>query len=292
MTDTTTEQAGRPAKGGRPEPVTDLVTGSAIGRIELDWRSEPYEPFVDHHAIYASRSPRVPIGPDTLLGKTIYPHYVHDRLGGEEQTWHYRVVVVEASGLHSRPSKEVSGTSTASVAVTGEPVATIGAFDHKGLELALSPDGYADFTTTFPDGPDFTYGVDDPSTDWPYIHPGPADRWADSKTWRATFRFGLDAVPDVPVWLSMWLIDTHATIPGTAVLGLGGSEITTVEFEGGATRGSLEGDATRPSSPLVPSYVEVELPRERLSAGENVLTIDKVDGSWHAYDALGIFLVP
>jgi hypothetical protein len=273
-----------------PKPVSALAASGEIGRIRLTWKSEPYQPFVDHYAVYASRQPSVPIGPETLLGKTIYPHFVHSRLGGEAQTWHYRVVVVEAAGYRSAPSRTVAGTSLASIAVTGQPIATIGTFDHKSLELALAPNGYAQYPARFPSGPDFTDGVSDPATDWSYIHPGPSDAWANRKAWKATFRFQLASVPASGLWLSIWLIDTHATIPGSAVLGLGGSEFTTVSFEGGATRGSLEGDATRPGSPLRPSYVELELPRDRLVAGENVLTIDKRAGSWHAYDALGVFL--
>lgn len=62
-----------------------------------------------------------------------------------------------------------------------------------------------------------------------------------------------------------------------------------MELENGATRGSLEGDATVPGSALVPSYVELRLPASALKTGENVLTIDKRTGSWHAYDALGVF---
>jgi hypothetical protein len=44
-----------------------------------------------------------------------------------------------------------------------------------------------------------------------------------------------------------------------------------------------------PGTALKPSYVEFVLPRAGLVAGENVLTVDKNIGSWHVYDALGIF---
>ncbi|HEY6738101.1 MAG TPA: hypothetical protein VI076_04575 [Actinopolymorphaceae bacterium] len=274
----------------KPRPATNLRTTSTIGRITLTWESEPYDPFVDHYAVHASESSAAPIDESTLLGKTVYPRFVHDRLGGRAQTWHYRVVVVEAAGNRSRPSAVATGTSVESVAVSGEPIATVGSFDHKGLEFALSPNGYAQYRTRFPNGPDYTFGTSDPATDWAYIHPGPADSWAGNQAWEARFRFTLETVPDAPVWLSLWLIDTHATIPGTAKLRLGGTEFTGVTFEGGATRGSLEGDATRPGSPLRPSYVELELPRDNLVAGENVLGIEKIDGSWHAYDAMGVFV--
>ena len=99
-------------------------------------------------------------------------------------------------------------------------------------------------------------------------------------------------MPPSPVWLAIWLIDTHATSPGVATLGLNGVPVTEVALERGATRGSLEGDTTLPGNPLRPSYVELPLPQAALVAGENVLTIDKVSGSWHAYDAVGVFAQP
>jgi hypothetical protein len=87
----------------------------------------------------------------------------------------------------------------------------------------------------------------------------------------------------------MWLIDTHASSPGVAVLTLNGTPVREVPLERGATRGSLEGDATVPGTTLKPSYLELALPRAALVTGENVLTIDKNTGSWHVYDAIGIF---
>lgn len=272
-----------------PAVVRDLRAGGELGRIRLTWAGEAYRPLVDHYAVYASESPEVPIEPAALLGKTLYPNFVHGRLGGRARTWHYRVVVVDAAGERSRPSRTVRGASVESVAVSGRPIATVGTFDQRSLELALAPNGYAQFPTRFPDGVDYTYGVHAPGTGWPYLHPGPSDAWAGRKAHRFTFRFALPAVPAGEVWLAIWLIDTHATAAGSVHLGLNGTAVREVTLERGATRGSLEGDATVPGSPLKPSYVELALPRDRLVTGENVLTVDKNAGSWHAYDALGVF---
>jgi hypothetical protein len=57
----------------------------------------------------------------------------------------------------------------------------------------------------------------------------------------------------------------------------------------GATKGSTQGDATVPGTPLRPSLVELPIPRSALKAGTNVLSLGKAAGSWHAYDALGVF---
>ncbi|KAB2349488.1 polysaccharide lyase family protein [Actinomadura rudentiformis] len=272
-----------------PRPVRRLRAKGEVGRIRLSWEGDPYKPFVDHYAVYGARTPGFKIGPDTLIAKTIYASFAHDRMGGNRQDWHYRIVVVDAAGNRSRPSAEVSGHSTESVVVSGKPIATVGSFDHKSLEMALAPNLSAQYRTKFPNGVDYTFGTSKPESDWSYIQPGPSDAWAGNKPSRATFRFALDAVPTAETWLAIWLLDTHASLAGAVTLAVNGTQISEVQLERGASRGSLEGDATVPGTPLKPSYVELPVPASALKAGENVLTIDKKIGSWHVYDALGIF---
>jgi hypothetical protein len=286
---TVTRRSALALTGRRPRPVHGLRAQAEIGRIRLTWKGEAYEPLVDHYAIYGSRSRGFGIGPETLVGKTVYGYFVHDRMGGRRQDWYYRIVVVDAAGNRSRPSPELAAHSVESVTVNGRALATVGNFDHKTLELALAPAGYAQYRTRFPNGSDYTYGKSSPGNDWAYIQPGPSDSWAGSRPSLATFRFPLEAVPSGETWLAIWLVDTHASIPGTIRLALNGTPVREVKLENGGTRGSLEGDATLPSTPLKPSYVELALPAAALKAGENVLTIDKQIGSWHVYDALGIF---
>ncbi|MEW2357678.1 polysaccharide lyase family protein [Spirillospora sp. NPDC029432] len=289
MTVTRRSALGLGAAARRPRPVHGLRAEPGIGRIRLSWKGEAYAPLVDHYAIYGSRSAGFGVGPDTLVGKTVYGYFAHDRMGGARQEWHYRIVTVDAAGNRSRPSAELSASSVESVTVAGSALATVGDFDHKTLELALAPKGYAQYRARFGDGPDYTYGKSTPGNDWAYIQPGPADSWAGNRPSRATFRFPLESVPSGETWLAVWLVDTHASLPGTVKLALNGTPVREVPLEFGGTRGSMEGDATLPNTPLKPSYVELPLPAAALKAGENVLTIDKQVGSWHVYDALGIF---
>lgn len=261
--------------------VRRLRATGELGRIRLSWQGEPYRPLVDHYAVYATP----PGGAESLIGKTVYANFAHSGLGGSARTFRYRVVTVDAAGDRSRPSSPVVGSSVESVTVAGRPIATVGTFDHKSLELALAPGGYAQYPTRYPNGVDF------PATDWPYLHPGPADAWAGRKAHRFTLRFSLGATPAADPWLAVWLIDSHATNPGAVVVGLNGTPVREVPLERGGTRGSLDGDATLPGTLLKPSYVELPLPRAALVPGENVLTIDKNAGSWHAYDAVGLFEV-
>ncbi|WP_107485795.1 polysaccharide lyase family protein [Streptomyces marincola] len=268
-------------------PVRGLRAEGRIAAVDLTWNAAPWVPLVDHFEVYAARDRAPRENADTLIARTLYPHFTHAVLGPHAVTWHYRVVAVMASGARGRAAT-ARATTSASYA-TGRPVAVVGEFDHKGLEFALSPAGSSRYLATFPDGVDYRYGQSTPGTHWPYLHPGPSDGWAGRRSHRFALRFALDAAPAADLGFALWLTDTHATIPGRAVLALNGTEISEIAFEKGATKGSLEGDATRPGNPLKPSFVELPLPADAFTSGENVLTLDKTDGSWHAYDAIGVF---
>ncbi|NEE01470.1 polysaccharide lyase family protein [Phytoactinopolyspora halotolerans] len=270
--------------------ITGLDGEGELARIVLDWTPVPWETVVDHYAVYGVRgADDVDVEPDTLLAKTVYPYFEHRGLGGASEQWVYRVVTVDAAGSRSRPSAPVTISSVESVSVSGTPLAVVGEFDGKGLEFALSPDGYAQYNATFPDGVDFRYGTDQAGTGWSYLQPGPADSWAGRRDHLFRLRFDLAEVPTDDVDLALWLIDSHATIPGSAVLTVNGTEVDRLTFDGGATKGSTQGDSTVPGSPLKPSYIERTLPAGLLADGENTLELFKDDGSWIAYDAIGVF---
>lgn len=276
---------------GRHVPAVSGLRGQGeLGRIIVDWTPLPWAVVVDHYAVYGtSGTGDVAVEPANLLTKTVYPRLVHRGLGGAGATWTYRVVAVDAAGSRSKPSRPLTASSQESVTASGTPLAVVGEYDGKGLEFALSPGGYSQYPATFPNGVVFRHGTDDAGTGWSYLHPGPADGWAGRRTHTFRLRVDLDAAPAGEVWLALWLIDSHASIPGSAVLDINGTTVDRLVFEGGATRGSTVGDSTLPGSPLRPSYVERQLPPGLLAPGENVLTLTKDDGSWIAYDAIGLF---
>lgn len=276
--------------GRHVSTVTGLRAEGQLGRIALDWTPLPWDTVVDHYAVYgAGGADDVEISPSTLLTKTVYPHFLHSGLGGNAARWAYRVVTVDAAGARSAPSAPLATSSKTSVTATGSPLAVVGSYDGKGLEFALSPNGYSRFPATFPDGVDYRVGADAPGTGWSYLFPGPSDSWAGRRTYTFRLRFDLAAVPAGEVWLAIWLIDSHATIPGSVVLSINGTTVDRLGFEGGATRGSVEGDTTVPGTRLRPSYLERPLPGGLLTTGENVLTMVKDEGSWIAWDAIGLF---
>lgn len=273
----------------RPGPVADVTADPSLGEIEVSWSHVPWKPLLDYYAIHAARGKSPSLSPDTLLGKTVYSGFSHIRLGPEAQSWTYRIVVVDAAGKASRASQAVSATSVESVVVRGHSIVHVGSFDGKDFELALAPDGYASYPDQFPDDVDFEYGVDAPDEGWCYIHPGPNDAWAGSRSHAFSLHFDIDEVPSSDVTLAIWLIDAHRFHPGAAVISLNGSTVTEWEVPSGATRGHLLGDSTKPDSPLRPSYEEIVLPHQSLKAGRNIITVDKVEGSYHVYDAIGLF---
>lgn len=278
--------------GRHVRTVTGLRSEGQLGRIILDWAPVPWDTVVDHYAVYgAPDAPDVEPGQATLLTKTVYPRFVHSGLGGAARRFAYRVVTVDAAGARSRPSAPLAASSLESVTRTGSPLAVVGAFDGKGLEFALSPNRYSRYPARFPNGVDFRAGTDAPRTGWSYLQPGPSDAWAGRRTHTFRLRFDLAAVPAGEIWLAIWLIDSHATIPGSVVLDVNGTTVDRLRFEGGATRGSLEGDATVPGTRLRPSYLERPLPTGLFRPGENVLTMVKDEGSWIAWDAIGVFAV-
>ncbi|WP_078965924.1 polysaccharide lyase family protein [Streptomyces aureocirculatus] len=300
MTDTTLPAAstvaathpGRRHEHHVPGTVSGLTATGGLAVVELSWRS--YRPrhgqLVDHYEVYVSeRAGRAGglAGTATLLGRTLYPHFTH-RVGPEPRTRYYSVVAVVDSGARTRSARPVAAVNARSVAA-GRAVAQVGEFDHKGLEFALSPDQSASYRTAFPTGVNYRYGSSTPGRDWCYLHPGPLDAWAGRKEHTFTLRFDLSLAPKDDLACALWLIDSHATAAGGAEVTLNDSPVRTLEFRGGATRGSVEGDAARPGTALKPSYYEFPVAAGLFRAGENVLKVRKTSGSWIAYDALGIF---
>jgi hypothetical protein len=271
-------------------PVAGLKATAELKRNNLVWTPAPWSTVLDHYRVHGvPGTGDVPIRPDTLIAKTPYPHYEHRGLdaGGEE--WTYQVVVIDAAGSASKPSDRVEVTSTRSVTVSGSPLAVVGTFDGKGVEMALSPNGSSRYPTTFPNDVDFRYGVDSASTGWSYLQPGPSDAWAGRRNHLFRLRFDLSTAPAQDVDIALWLIDSHATIAGSAVLSVNGTTVDRLAFANGATKGSTMADSTVPGTPLKPSYIERPLARELFRQGENVLELFKDDGSWIAYDAIGVF---
>ena len=275
----------------RPDRVTGLEADPAIARVILTWTSLGFDPLIDHYRIHGVAEPDADFRPsaDNLIGKTVYPRYVHQSIAPEGETWTYQVLAVSASGHRGKPSPPLTAESLASVTGTGVEVARIGDFDAKTLEHRFAPAGYAQIPTSYPDAEiDYRQGESTPAEGWPYLLPGPGDAWAGRKVYRARWHLDLDAAPEQDHDLAVWLVDT-TRLGGVLQVIVNDTPVADIELPVGSTRGSREGDATVPGSLLLRSYHEPAVPASTLQAGENVIEFVLAEGGWAAWDAVGLF---
>jgi hypothetical protein len=274
----------------RPDQVTGLRPEPAIARTVLSWTSLGFDPLIDHYRVHGVRGERPGFEPTdgTLLGKTVYPQFVH-HVDPRGETWTYRVVAVSDAGWTGRPSDTLVAASVASVVATGRPVATIGEFDGRTLEHRFAPSGYAQIPPAYPDALyEYVQGRDTPSAAWPYLLPGPGDAWAGRRAYTARWHLDLPEAPAGDHDLALWLVDT-TNLGGVLRVTVNGTRLADVTLARGGTRGSREGDATVPGTALVRSYHELPVPGDRLRAGANAVELLLAEGGWVAWDAVGLF---
>ena len=156
----------------------------------------------------------------------------------------------------------------------------IGAQDHSNAEFALAPKGYHHFAE---DG-FFIVGRSDPKTAWPYVHPGPVDRWAGKQPHTFSVLFGIkQAVPQGTCCLVLDMLDTQHAAPPTLRIEING-QVAERKLPAGASDDSLSGN---PSAGK-PRQVTVEFPAALLQAGNNQVQITTTAGSWFLYDSLAL----
>ncbi|MGO1286864.1 MAG: polysaccharide lyase family protein [Brachybacterium sp.] len=274
----------------QPGTITSLHAAPAVASTTLTWDPLGWDPLIDHFRIYAAAGESAPPEPDEedLLGKTVYPRFVHDGQDPAGETWTYRVLAVSDAGLRSEPGETVTASSLASVTSTGRAVATIGDFDGRTLEHRHAPAGYTRIPGEHPEALiEYVQGADTPGEAWPYLLPGPGDTWAGSRDYRARWTLTIED-PQTPHDLALWLVDT-TRLGGTLRISVDGEHMADVELPLGATRGSREGDANVPGTALMPSYHELEIPQRMLPVGECEIEFHLAAGGWVAWDAIGVF---
>lgn len=273
-----------------PQTVSAVTASAAIARVELSWTPLPWEPLIDHYRVYAAPTPhRAALADEAdLIGKTVYPRFVHKGLDPAGQRLYYVIVSVSDSGRRSRPSTPVLGESRASVTATGRELARVGNFDGRTLEFRFAPSDYGKIPAAHPQGViDVGRGADQ-TRRWPYLLPGPGDAWAGRKAYRLRWSVSLDIAPRHPVDMAVWLVDT-TRLGGRLDVTVNGVTGQSVDLPQGATRGSRDGDATLAGSTLLRSFHEFELPGRTLTAGENVVEFTLAEGGWVAWDAVGLY---
>lgn len=227
---------------------------------------------------------------DEPLAVVQQPRFVHTGHGPLAVRWSYSVAVIVDG--QERLVGTASAASRTSVTLTGTPVAKVGSFDGSGAELALTPEGFVHYRSTFPRDVDFRYGADRDDRTWSCLQPGPEDAWAGRQQHRFRLRFDLTHLPSDDLDLAIWLVD-HALNAGSINLSLNDDIPQTVFFEDPAASASLgSGRPAGLGGGAGPAFIERALDRSLLRVGENTIDIINDHGSWIAYDALGVFERP
>jgi hypothetical protein len=102
-----------------PERVTGLTAeGNRENSVTLTWDRASDDVGVARYEVYGSQEPGFALGPETLLGETSGPSFVHT--DGLAETWHYRVRAVDGAGNAGRASEQVSATTGSVLALEAE----------------------------------------------------------------------------------------------------------------------------------------------------------------------------
>lgn len=165
----------------------------------------------------------------------------------------------------------------------GEPelLWQIGTPDKSGAEFALTPDQWRAYKNPGL----MLIGHSDPKTSWPYVHPGPVDRWAGERSHPFCVMFHLDKAPDAGTCrLVLDLADTHRVMPPVINVQINGKAFShRLTPRGGEA--ALEPDVRSPGRP---QRVETSFPSTLLKPGANNVTITLTSGSWAVYDWIGL----
>ena len=156
----------------------------------------------------------------------------------------------------------------------------IGTPDDNTAEFALAPNGYGKFR----EDPLFVIGVSDERRDWPYVHPGPADTWAEGRPHAFSIVFAIDEKPENGTCrLQVDLVDTHDRSPARLRIDLNGREMITHATPPGGPDASIMGQLSEGRE----HRFSVDVPIAALKSGANEITIRSVAVSWVLYDWIG-----
>ncbi|OHB65283.1 MAG: hypothetical protein A2Y77_14930 [Planctomycetes bacterium RBG_13_62_9] len=173
-------------------------------------------------------------------------------------------------------SAAAAGRDDATQAILWE----IGKADQNNAEFALAPRGYAQFQ----DDAFFVIGSSESKTDWPYVHPGPADGWAGARPHTFIVLFGLSGAPATDECrLQVDLIDTQGASPPKLRVEVNGRAFER-SLPAGAGDASVFGQPDRGRE----HKFTITFPASLLRTGDNEVRITTLSGSWMLYDWIGL----
>jgi len=166
----------------------------------------------------------------------------------------------------------------------------IGESDNSGLEFALAPNAYDQFIEHDFGWEDrfFLVGTSSIQEDWPYILPGPSDKWGgtwSTSGWRShtlNILFGIDKLPENEEWkLIIDLLDINADdAPVFKVIVNGQSW----KYELPVGSGNI--DLENESFEGLEHIIELSLPPGVFRTGGNEIRMTTIQGSWILFDQI------
>ena len=156
----------------------------------------------------------------------------------------------------------------------------IGLPDRDYREFAIAGH-YPEYSARFPKDVVYRIGESDSARDWPFIHPGPQDAWAGSRTHVFRIEFDLATVPAGACRLTVDLVNSHYASPPLLEINVNDRRTYRVKLPAGGTDEALTNPAAgRPLS------IPILFPAAHLVAGSNFITLTASRGSWLLYDAI------
>ena len=154
----------------------------------------------------------------------------------------------------------------------------IGTSDNDTAEFSLGPKDYRRYRQ-----PDvFVVGCSTPKKDWPYVQPGPVDRgWAPGEPQTFVILFGLKAAPTKPCRLVLDLADTHSVRSPELRVEING-QAWQFQTPKGAGDESVLGEPSKGREHVV----TIDVLPKTLKAGNNIISVTTISGSWVLWDAV------
>ena len=164
----------------------------------------------------------------------------------------------------------------------------IGAADHSAAGLALAPASYKEFLSHDFGWEDQYYlvGHSQPETAFPYVLPGPEDRWAGTgptagiRSHRLNILFGVEALPAHSQYTFVVdILDNDDQYPPLFKVTINGLPHT-FQLPAGSGEGALEGRPGQAQGQLLKIPIASELLRE----GGNEIQLTTLTGGWIVFD--------
>ena len=182
--------------------------------------------------------------------------------------------------LHGMLTMAMALISVGGVAAA-DTVWRIGDLGNSYSEFAIAGN-YQEYPGRYVNGPVFRIGRDKTEEAWPYIHPGPMDSWAGSKSHTFTIQFDLATAPKGVYRFSIHAasannnprvprmqVKVNEAIPYTLVFDRGPEDKVLIDPAAGRRQAQ--------------SFL---FRAESLHKGRNLITLTSVEGSWILYDAM------